>query len=82
MCFVCDSAVRGNIGVMVFTFPLFSIGFLIPALIQFGLSWAAESNHHTPFASQTFWRIVIGLVHPCINIESCLSNIRRNPLPT
>lgn len=54
-------AVRGNIGLMVFAFSLFSVGFLIPTLIQFGLSWARLSHYRVPFASQTFWRIVIGV---------------------
>ncbi|KIK02431.1 hypothetical protein K443DRAFT_677665 [Laccaria amethystina LaAM-08-1] len=54
------SAARGNIGLMVFTFSLFSVGFIIPALIQLGLFWAQLSLYRVPFASQTFWRIVIG----------------------
>lgn len=57
---------------MVFTFPLFSIGFIIPALIQTALSWA---NHRTAFASQTFWRITIGYVARCVKIVSGLFDI-------
>ncbi|KIK02429.1 hypothetical protein K443DRAFT_6194 [Laccaria amethystina LaAM-08-1] len=53
-------AARGNIGLMVFTFSLFSVGFVIPALIQLGLSLSQLSHYRVPFASQTFWRIVIG----------------------
>ncbi|KIK02432.1 hypothetical protein K443DRAFT_6196 [Laccaria amethystina LaAM-08-1] len=54
------NAVRGNIGLMVFSFSLFSVGFVVPTLIQFGLSWAQSSSSRVPFASQTSWRIVIG----------------------
>jgi hypothetical protein len=61
------SAVRGNIGLMVFSFSLFSVGFVVPTLIQFGLSWAQLSSSRVPFASQTSWRIVIGSVLLCIN---------------
>jgi hypothetical protein len=61
------SATRGNIGLMVFSFSLFSVGFIIPALIQLGLSWAQSSHYRVPFAGQTFWRIAIGSVLLCIN---------------
>jgi len=54
------SAVRGDIGLVAFTFPLFSIGFLVPAAIQIALSWASNQPT-TPFASQLFWRIAIGI---------------------
>jgi hypothetical protein len=63
------SAARGNIGLMVFTFSLFSVGFIIPALIQLGLFWAQLSHYRVPFASQTFWRIVIGSVLLCISYK-------------
>lgn len=53
-------AARGNVGLMVFSFSLFSVGFIIPALTQLGLSWAQWSRSRVPFASQTFWRIVLG----------------------
>jgi hypothetical protein len=56
----------------VFTFSLFSVGFVIPALIQLGLSLSQLSHYRVPFASQTFWRIVIGSVLLCINYKVLL----------
>ena len=60
--FFLRSAARGNVGLMVFSFSLFSVGFIIPALTQLGLYWAQLSRYRVPFASQTFWRITIGSV--------------------
>ncbi|KAF8989791.1 hypothetical protein BDQ17DRAFT_1372789 [Cyathus striatus] len=53
------SASRGNIGLMCFTFPLFTVGFLVPAIIQVILKWAARLSHEIVFASQKFWKVVI-----------------------
>jgi len=72
MYFFLRSAVRGNIGLKVFSFSLFSVGFIIPALIQLGLFWAQLSDDRVPFASQTFWRITIGSVLFCINYKVLL----------
>jgi hypothetical protein len=52
-------ATRGDIGLMSFTFPLFTIGFLIPAVVQLILRWASGLSKEVPFASQAFWKAVI-----------------------
>ncbi|KAF8993972.1 hypothetical protein BDQ17DRAFT_107332 [Cyathus striatus] len=43
----------------VFTFPLFTIGFLIPGVVQLILRWASGLSKEVPFASQAFWKAVI-----------------------
>ncbi|KAF8975208.1 hypothetical protein BDQ17DRAFT_1441623 [Cyathus striatus] len=53
------SGTRGDIGLMSFTFPLFTIGFLIPAVVQLILRWASSLSKEVPFASQAFWKAVI-----------------------
>ncbi|KIM28528.1 hypothetical protein M408DRAFT_23584 [Serendipita vermifera MAFF 305830] len=53
------SATRGDISYMSFTFPLFSIGFVIPAVIQASLSWASHLHEEVEFASQPFWTAII-----------------------
>jgi len=54
-------ATRGNVGLMTYTFPFFSLGFLIPVVVQIVLRWAAGLQKEVKFASQQFWTIVIGL---------------------
>ncbi|KAF8979946.1 hypothetical protein BDQ17DRAFT_1439201 [Cyathus striatus] len=53
------SASRGNIGLMSFTFPLFTVGFLIPGVIQLVLHRASDLSNEVSFASQAFWKAVI-----------------------
>ncbi|KAJ7693102.1 hypothetical protein B0H17DRAFT_1200163 [Mycena rosella] len=54
-------ATRGNIGLMCYSFPFFSCGFLLPVIIQLVLQWGASLQKEVKFASQQFWTIVIGI---------------------
>lgn len=53
------SASRGNVSYMSFTFPLFSVGIIVPIIIQVALRWAAHLSHEVEFASQKVWTILI-----------------------
>ncbi|KAJ7318757.1 hypothetical protein DFH08DRAFT_1036078 [Mycena albidolilacea] len=54
-------ATRGDVGLMCYSFPFFSCGFLLPVIIQLVLQWGAGLQAEVRFASQKFWTIVIGL---------------------
>ncbi|KAF8968278.1 hypothetical protein BDZ97DRAFT_1916120 [Flammula alnicola] len=53
------SASRGNIGFMCLTFPLFTVGFLVPVTAQISLRWASNLPNPVQFASQIFWKYII-----------------------
>jgi len=53
------SATRGNVGFMCITFPLFTVGLIVPVTAQICLRWASNLPRAVPFASQTFWRNVL-----------------------
>ncbi|KAF8637730.1 hypothetical protein AX17_002618 [Amanita inopinata Kibby_2008] len=50
---------RGDIGLMSFTFPLFTVGFLIPGFLSVSMTWASHLPKELTFASQRFWTVVI-----------------------
>ncbi|KAK2462808.1 hypothetical protein APHAL10511_005199 [Amanita phalloides] len=52
-------ATRGNIGLMSFTFPLFTVGFLVPGFVYIGICWASSFPRTVAFASQRFWTAVV-----------------------
>ncbi|KAJ6555183.1 hypothetical protein DFH09DRAFT_884031, partial [Mycena vulgaris] len=54
-------ATRGDVGLMCYSFPFFSLGFLLPVIIQFLLQWGASLQKEVKFASQQFWTIVIAV---------------------
>jgi len=56
------SASRGKIGFMCLTFPLFTVGFLVPVTAPIFLKWAASLPNPVPFASQKFWKHVINVL--------------------
>ena len=44
-----------SVGLMSITFPLFTVGFLIPGFVYIGTCWAANVPKGLTFASQRFW---------------------------
>ncbi|KAF8623803.1 hypothetical protein AX15_006187 [Amanita polypyramis BW_CC] len=57
-------ATRGDVGLMSFTFPLFTVGFLVPGFIHIGMCWASNVPRGLVFASQRFWTfgIILALI--------------------
>jgi hypothetical protein len=53
------SATRGDVQLMSYVFPFFSLGFMVPVIIQIGLQWAAGLPRDVKFASQRIWTIII-----------------------
>ncbi|KAJ7221308.1 hypothetical protein GGX14DRAFT_429411 [Mycena pura] len=54
-------ATRGNVGLMCYCFPFFSLGFLMPVVIQTLLRWGASLQKEVKFASQPFWTIIVAI---------------------
>jgi len=59
-CWVCGadhvpSTTTGDVSLMTLTFPLFTVGFLIPGFVYVGIGWAASVPKGMTFASQKFW---------------------------
>jgi len=46
---------QGSVALMTLTFPLFTVGFLIPGFVYIGIGWAASVPKGMTFASQRFW---------------------------
>jgi len=46
---------NGEVSLMTLTFPLFTVGFLIPGFVYIGIGWAASVPKGMTFASQRFW---------------------------
>ncbi|KAF7308184.1 hypothetical protein HMN09_00666200 [Mycena chlorophos] len=55
-------ASRGNVALMCYCFPFFSVGFLLPVIAQIILTWGASLKREARFASQRFWTIVVGIL--------------------
>ncbi|KAF8329636.1 hypothetical protein F5887DRAFT_1004076 [Amanita rubescens] len=53
------NATEGPVALLTLTFPLFTVGFLIPGFVYIGLGWAASVPRGMPFASQWFWTYAI-----------------------
>ena len=49
------STTGGGVALMSLTFPLFTVGFLIPGFVYIGIGWAAGVPKGMTFASQRFW---------------------------
>lgn len=54
-------ATRGDVGLMCYCFPFFSLGFLMPVVIQTLLRWGASLQKEVKFASQPFWTIIVAI---------------------
>ncbi|THU99027.1 hypothetical protein K435DRAFT_795193 [Dendrothele bispora CBS 962.96] len=52
-------ATRGDVKLMCYVFPFFSLGFMVPVIVQIGLRWAAGLQKEVKFASQQIWTVVI-----------------------
>ena len=52
------SANEGSVALMTFTFPLFTVGFLIPGFVHIMIGWAARAPKEWTFASQRFWSYI------------------------
>ncbi|KAF7294119.1 hypothetical protein HMN09_01140300 [Mycena chlorophos] len=55
-------ASRGNVALMCYCFPFFSVGFLLPVITQIILTWGASMKREMRFASQRFWTIIVGVL--------------------
>ena len=60
---------------MTYTFPFFSLGFLVPVVVQILTRWAAGLEKEIKFASQQFWTAVIALVLLKFRTYTSLTNI-------
>ncbi|KAK2462531.1 hypothetical protein APHAL10511_005501 [Amanita phalloides] len=57
---IFGNAGRGDpVGLMSLTFPLFTVGFLIPGFVHIGTCWAASMPKGLTFASQRFWTVAM-----------------------
>ncbi|KAK7450097.1 hypothetical protein VKT23_012979 [Stygiomarasmius scandens] len=54
-------ATKGDVQLMCYVFPFFSLGFMVPVIIQIGLRWAAGLQKEVKFASQQIWTVVIAI---------------------
>lgn len=46
-------------GLMSLTFPLFTVGFLVPGFVYIGTCFAANVPREMTFASQRFWTVAM-----------------------
>ncbi|KAF5392303.1 hypothetical protein D9757_001388 [Collybiopsis confluens] len=46
---------------MSYAFPFFSLGFMVPVVVQIALRWAAGLQKEVKFASQQVWTVLTGL---------------------